>query len=107
MAFANPKGAHYNTAKSSGYTETWTECYLPPAPPQPVPGATGKWTRWNNTPPAAGMPFPQSKDLLGWEYLSGANPGYGGGNQVANSADTWYPTWSSDGDLYTPWTDGR
>ncbi|CAE7566571.1 unnamed protein product, partial [Symbiodinium sp. CCMP2456] len=21
--------------------------------------------------------------------------------------DTWYPSWSSDGDLYTPWTDGR
>lgn len=50
--------------------------------------------------------YPQSKDLLGWEYLSGANPGYGGGNHIANSADTWYPTWSSDGNLYTPWTDG-
>ncbi|CAE7752877.1 unnamed protein product, partial [Symbiodinium necroappetens] len=22
-------------------------------------------------------------------------------------ADTWYPSWSSDGDLYTPWTDGK
>ena len=21
-------------------------------------------------------------------------------------ADTWYPTWSNDGNLYTPWTDG-
>ena len=41
-----------------------------------IPGATGKWTTWANKP-KAGIPFPQSKDLLGWEYLSGANPGYG------------------------------
>jgi len=99
-------GAHYTTAKGANYNQTWTECYMPPAPTPPVPGATGKWTRWNNTPPAGGAPFPQSKDLLGWEYLSGANPGYGGGDHVASSADTWYPTWSTDGNLYTPWTDG-
>ncbi len=23
------------------------------------------------------------------------------------SADTWYPTWASDGNLYSPWTDGN
>jgi hypothetical protein len=91
-------------ALSAKYIEKWHECYI--VGPG-VPGATGLWTRWNNTPPAGGIPYPQSKDLLGWEYLSGANPGYGGGNLVASSADTWYPTWSSDGNLYTPWTDGH
>jgi hypothetical protein len=44
--------------------------------------------------------------MLGWEFKSGANPGYGGGNHQANSADTWYPTWGANGNLYTPWTDG-
>ena len=32
-------------------------------------------------------------------YLEGANAAYGG-------ADTWYPTWAADGNLYTPFTDG-
>jgi hypothetical protein len=54
-----------------------------------IPGATGQWTRWKNQP-QAGIPWPRSTDLLGWEYLSGANPGYGGGDHVAGSADTWY-----------------
>ena len=53
-----------------------------------IPGATGQWTRWSNQP-QAGIPWPRSTDLLGWEYLSGANPGYGGGDHFAGSADTW------------------
>ena len=23
------------------------------------------------------------------------------------NADTWYPSWASDGNLYSPWTDGN
>ena len=52
--------------------------------------------------------------MLGWEFLSGANPGYGGGNllggqppsHTGHSADTWFPSWGADGHLYTSWTDG-
>eukprot|EP01050_Picozoa_sp_SAG11_P008767 SAG11_NODE_787_length_7169_cov_4.571146_11_plen_322_part_00 len=71
---------------------------LPAAPSSPSPVLA---------PPLLNRsPRRRSKDLLGWEYKSGANPGYGGGNHVARSADTWYPSWGADGNLYTPWTDG-
>jgi len=68
-------------------------------------GATGKWTVWPNQP-QAGIPWPKSADLLGWEYLSGANPGYGGGDHFKRSADTWFPSWAADNLLYTSFTDG-
>lgn len=65
-----------------------------------VPTA-GEWKSWPDarTPPA-GCPFPLSNDITGWEYLEAANANYG-------AADTWYPSWGADGDLYTPWTDGQ
>ena len=28
------------------------------------------------------MPYPPSKDLVGWQFKSGCNPGYGGGVRV-------------------------
>lgn len=32
--------------------------------------------------------------------------GFTGKYAKYTNADTWYPTWSSDGNLYSPWTDG-
>lgn len=57
------------------------------------------WISWKNATPPAPVPFPLSSDLLGFEYIPGANANYG-------DADTWYPTWAADGNLYSPWTDG-
>jgi hypothetical protein len=89
-------------------------------------GGTNLWTRWGDhgedsnppnktcskiwcNPSPNGIPFPQSKDLVGWSFKSGCNPGYGsgGGDRKSASADTFYPTWAADGNLYTGWTDGN
>ncbi len=62
--------------------------------------SSAPWVLWPNTP-AAGIPFPPSTDLVGYYYAAGANavtPGIG--------ADTWYPSWATDGHLYSSWTDG-
>ena len=80
-----------------------TECYAPSGVNGGKwTGGSGQWTEWPDQP-QEGIPWPKSNDLLGWHFLSGANPGYGGGDHVARSADTWYPSWSADGNLYTPW----
>jgi hypothetical protein len=105
-----------------------------PAPPGPPPtcqdgtncGGTGLWTKWKDTTLPGGpggngtcvpgwcnpgtMPFPLSKDLVSWEFKSGANPGYGSGSGTkegpnqnrfkASSADTFFPTWAADGNMY-------
>ena len=61
------------------------------------------WISWpNNTPPSS-IPFSKSTDILGWEYLNASIYNYGG---AFVAADTWYPTWSKDGNLYSPFTDG-
>ena len=59
------------------------------------------YTTWPNNRSKAGMgaAFPASKDLLDWQFVPNKNPAYGG-------ADTWYPSWAADGNLYSPWTDG-
>lgn len=43
-------------------------------------------------------PFQQSEEITGIEFTG----------RFANYtlADTWYPSWASDGNLYSPWTDG-
>lgn len=59
------------------------------------------WAQWPSTPPAD-SPFPMSQDLSSYFYaLNGqaVPPGI--------HADTWYPSWSSDGRLYSSWTDGN
>ena len=96
-----------------------------PAPPPPTCrdgtacGGTNLWTAWNDSAlpnstctaswcnPGT-MPFPRSTDLVGWEFKSGCNPGYGkaGHGYVATSADTFFPSWGADGNLYTAFTDG-
>jgi len=52
---------------------------------------------WPNTPPSD-CPFPQSEALSGLAF-TGRQASY-------TNADTWYPSWASDGALYSPWTDG-
>jgi hypothetical protein len=66
------------------------------------PGYTGMQTemkpfRWPSKTPE-GCPFPASETLAGIEFT--------GRYRNYTNADTWYPTWADDGDLYSPWTDG-
>ncbi len=61
----------------------------------PAPSA---WIEWPSTPPAD-CPFERSKELVGI--------GFTHRHAEYTYADTWYPCWASDGNLYSPWTDGR
>lgn len=60
-------------------------------PPQP-------FRVWPSTPPQ-NCPFPKSDTLVG--------VGFTGRHAEYTGADTWYPSWASDGNLYSPWTDGN
>ncbi len=53
---------------------------------------------WPSEPPP-GCPFPQSTQVAGLAF-TGRHAEYTG-------ADTWYPSWAIDGNLYSPWTDGN
>jgi hypothetical protein len=53
---------------------------------------------WPSTPPAD-CPFPKSDTLAGL--------GFTGRHAEYTGADTWYPSWASDGNQYSPWTDGN
>lgn len=44
-------------------------------------------------------PFPPSRDLKGIQWTGGA--------AAYTKADTWYPSWSKSGVLYSPFTDGE
>jgi len=100
MWFGAARGDHFlvgttvnqDNAKAAGYVFQYHDCFVPRPPTN--------WTVWPNLPPA-GLPFPRSADLLSYEYAYGNNavtPGIG--------ADTWYPSWAADGNLYSSWTDG-
>jgi hypothetical protein len=52
---------------------------------------------WKSEPPAD-CPFDSSSEITGIEFL-GVHSDY-------RFADTWYPSWAADGNLYSPWTDG-
>ncbi len=52
---------------------------------------------WPSEPPK-GCPFQKSKDITGVAF-TGKYAHYA-------HADTWYPTWAANGNLYSPWTDG-
>jgi hypothetical protein len=52
---------------------------------------------WPSEPPAD-CPFPRSTDITGIAFTD---------KHVRYAdADTWYPSWAADGNLYSPWTDG-
>ncbi|NQT03980.1 MAG: hypothetical protein HQ580_18285 [Planctomycetes bacterium] len=53
---------------------------------------------WPSEPPE-NIPFEQSKELVGILF-TGKHSDY-------RLADTWYPSWASDDNLYSPWTDGK
>ncbi|HEY5913969.1 MAG TPA: hypothetical protein VJA21_25555, partial [Verrucomicrobiae bacterium] len=61
--------------------------------PEPKP-----YRVWPSTPPAS-CPFPKSGTLCG--------VGFTGRHAEYTGADTWYPSWAADGNLYSPWTDGN
>jgi hypothetical protein len=52
---------------------------------------------WKSDPPE-GCPFPRSKHITGVAFT--------GRHAEYTKADTWYPSWASDANLYTPFTDG-
>jgi len=62
-----------------------------------APSSEGGLWVWPNQPPGD-CPFEQSKFVAGIVF-TGRHAEYTG-------ADTWYPAWASDGNLYSPWTDG-
>jgi hypothetical protein len=52
---------------------------------------------WKSEPPG-GCPFPPSATITGIKFLGRA--------ARYTRADTWYPSWASDGNLYSNFTDG-
>jgi hypothetical protein len=52
---------------------------------------------WPSEPPAD-IPFKPSKELRGIEFT--------GRHAEYSQADTWFPSWADNGNLYSPWTDG-
>lgn len=68
-----------------------------PAVRQSLVAAPSRAFVWKSEAPRD-CPFPQSKSLTGI-YFTGRHSDYYCG-------DTWYPSWASDGNLYSPWTDG-
>ena len=61
-------------------------------------GEAGTGFRWKSEVPE-GCPFEPSKTLTG-VYFTGRHSDY-------HCGDTFYPSWASDGHLYSPWTDGK
>ena len=48
-------------------------------------------------------PFAQSNDFSGLQL----GPGFKNYLDEKITSDTWYPSWASDGNMYSPWTDGK
>jgi hypothetical protein len=69
----------------------------PTSKQQPQANGIGQPTIWPSQPPAD-CPFPQSADITA--------VGFTGRHIRYADADTWYPSWAEDGNLYSPWTDG-
>jgi len=62
--------------------------------PTPVPFRSGVWP----SRPPSNCPFPPSESLAAVDF-TGRYAGYG-------FADTWFPSWASDGNLYSAFADG-
>jgi len=60
--------------------------------------ADGKGVAWESSVPSD-CPFPRSPSLTGL-FFTGRHSDY-------RCGDTFYPSWASDGNLYSPWTDGK
>lgn len=59
---------------------------------------------WPSDPPES-CPFPKSTVITGIA-LTGRHKEYGEPGKVPAGADTWFPSWASDGNLYSPYADG-
>jgi len=58
-------------AINAGYKLMYIDCYVP-----------SSWVTWPSTPPSD-SPFENSKDILGYDYMTGVNANYGGaGEQI-------------------------
>jgi hypothetical protein len=53
---------------------------------------------WKSEPPQ-GCPFEPSRDIRGIAFTHSST--------AYTDADTWYPSWASDGNMYSGWTDGE
>lgn len=63
----------------------------------PAPAAS-QWRVWPSEAPP-GCPFPKSESLTAI--------GFTGRHAEYTGADTWYPCWAADDNMYSPWTDGK
>jgi hypothetical protein len=63
-----------------------------------VSGSAYPAGQWTSEPPAD-CPFQPSASITGVEFT--------GRHAEYTEADTWYPSWAADGNLYSPWTDGE
>ena len=63
-----------------------------------LPADGPKGFTWESPLPAD-CPFEKSTSLTGI-FFTGRHSDY-------QCGDTWYPCWASDGNLYSPWTDGK
>jgi hypothetical protein len=69
-------------------------------PEKPKPAAVKLWPQYVKMDSwAVKLPVPRSEEI--------ADIGFTGRYATYEHADTWYPSWASDGNLYSPWTDGR
>jgi hypothetical protein len=64
------------------------------APMKPAIGSDGIW----RSDPPNGCPFGPSEAFTALQFT--------GRHAEYVNADTWYPSWAADGDLYSPWADG-
>ncbi|MBN2326924.1 MAG: hypothetical protein JXR73_07205 [Candidatus Omnitrophica bacterium] len=87
--------------------QSWMNCFLflgslvifHSACPLDIPSQddASSYTIWPSRPPAD-CPFEPSDQITGVAFTGRHSDYY--------LADTWYPTWASDGNLYSPYTDG-
>jgi len=70
------------------------------AKPASAPGAVKLWPQyvWLDER-ATKLPVRRSEAII--------DIGFTGRYATYEHADTWYPSWASDGNLYSPWTDGE
>ena len=85
-------GALWITSSALAQPAESTLIDAPPPPP------TNSYRAWPGSSPSD-CPFPPSETVVGLAF-TGRHAEYTG-------ADTWYPSWAADGNLYSPWTDGN
>ncbi|HRY50393.1 MAG TPA: hypothetical protein P5186_20260 [Candidatus Paceibacterota bacterium] len=85
-------GALWITSSALAQPAESTLIDAPPPPP------TNSYRAWPGSSPPD-CPFPSSDTVVGVAFT--------GRHMEYTGADTWYPSWAADGNLYSPWTDGN